>query len=59
MAYKKCFQIPSEEEKKDEKVLLGSLYSDKEFLRQVFQKCQDHEELKEVSEEGFTFLTER
>ena len=79
-------QVATEEEKKDEKVLLGNIYNDKvaeyfhkvnsqlnpiivltsvksgfgqEFLREVYEKCEDSKELQEKSEEGFLFLTDR
>ena len=52
-------KVLSQEEKKDEKVLLGYVYNDKEFLRGVFEKCKENEDLKKVSEEGFSFLTDR
>ena len=47
------FQVPSETEKKVEKILLGNIYNDKEFLRTIYEKCDDNEGLKEISEEGF------
>ena len=30
-----------------------------EFLREVYEKCEDSKELQEKSEEGFLFLTDR
>ena len=76
--------MTTEEEKKDEKVLLGNIYNDKvaelkrwtfshpiilstsiksgldqEFLREVYEKCEDSKELQDKSEEGFLFLTDR
>ena len=30
-----------------------------EFLREVYEKCEDNKELQEKSEEGFLFLTDR
>ena len=46
-------------EEKHEKILLGSLYKDKQFLRAIFDRADQAEFLKEMSEEGFLFLTGR
>ena len=46
-------------EEKHEKILLGSLYRDKQFLRTIFDRADKAEVLKNLSEEGFLFLTGR
>ena len=46
-------------EEKHEKILLGSLYKDKQFLQAIFDRADQAEFLKEMSEEGFLFLTGR
>ena len=67
----------TKKENKHEKILLGDLYRDKEFLRwnsyyyyklvsplfscfrSIFTRSEDAEYLKDLSEEGFLFLTSR
>ena len=34
-------------------------FGGQEFLREVYEKCEDSKELQEKSEEGFLFLTDR
>ena len=34
-------------------------FGHQEFLREVYEKCEDNKELQEKSEEGFLFLTDR
>ena len=46
-------------EEADEKILLGDLYTDKQFLRNIFDRVDQAQILKDLSEEGFLFLTER
>ncbi|XP_023342714.1 tetratricopeptide repeat protein 25 [Eurytemora carolleeae] len=52
-------KVLSSQEKKDEKNLLGTSYSDKEFLKKVYKECSDKELIQEVTEEGFLFLVGR
>ena len=48
-------------EEKHEKILLENLYKDKDkqFLQTIFDRADQAEFLKEMSEEGFLFLTGR
>ena len=66
-------QVLTKEEHKHEKILLGDLFEDKEFLRwflgfrffmfvlsrSVYKRATNNLDLKFVSEEGFLFLTDR
>ena len=44
-------------EEKHEKILLGSLYKDKQFLRTIFDRADQAEFLKEMSEEPWYFIS--
>ena len=67
-------KVLSKQENRDEKILLGDMYTDKEFLRwkwlfevilwnienrSVFERSNGDEYLSKLSEEGFLFLTDR
>merc|ERR1711971_435181 len=51
-------KVLSTKEKKDQRMILGDHYQDKEFLRSIFDKLEN-KEIQSVMEEGFLFLTER